>query len=87
MALTLLDKTSLVILEDIMDSLRQRQIIERKIEMYENTLYDAELEAKIADVLEDEQAKENAKRNMKRVMKAIDFLKVQLAELREEEND
>lgn len=68
-----------------MDNFRQRQIIERKIEMYENTLYDAELDARIAATLEDENMANSAKQNMKRATKAIDFLKVQLEELKDDD--
>jgi len=58
----------------------KRVIVEQKLTLYKNTLYDAELDAKIALLLND---KEDAtKARIKQVLKAIELLETELAELK-----
>jgi CRISPR/Cas system CSM-associated protein Csm4 (group 5 of RAMP superfamily) len=58
----------------------KRVIVEQKLTLYKNTLYDAELDAKIALLLND---KEDAtKARIKQVLKAIELLETELAALK-----
>jgi len=52
------------------------QIIRNKLQVWQNTLYDAQLDARIAEALDDMQSKERATRRMKEAHKAIDFLEM-----------
>jgi hypothetical protein len=49
-------------------------ILRNKLKLWKNTLYDAQLDARIAKVLEDERNEEQAAQRMKHAHKAIDFL-------------
>ena len=50
------------------------KLLQDKIQLWRNTLYDAELDAKVAVALEDERNKEHAEQRMKAALKALDVL-------------
>lgn len=56
-------------------------IIEQNRQKWANTLYDAELDAKIAEKLGDERLREQAAQRMKNALKALDVLEGILGEL------
>ena len=57
----------------------KRMIVEQKLVLYRNTLYDAELDAKIALLLKDKE--EITKERIKQVLKAIELLETELKSL------
>lgn len=59
----------------------QIQIIQQKIQIWLNTEYDAQLDAEIAQVLDDDQMKATAVLRMKNAKKAVTSLKRKLSEL------
>lgn len=64
---------------DISDEIK-RQLIEQKIDLWRRTYYDAELDAKIAEALDDPQLKRMATERMKKALKAVDVLEKLLNE-------
>jgi len=50
-------------------------LLKRKLQLWYNTLYDAQIDARIAETLEDQQMKDQAAARMKQAHKAIDLLK------------
>ena len=56
----------------------QAQIIQQKIQMWRNTEYDAQLDAEIAQVLDDAQMKAAAVQRMKNAKKAVAELEKKL---------
>lgn len=68
---------------------KQRQIgvLKSKLELYENTVWDAEFDVKIAATLKDETMAKNAKKRMKDAMKAITLLESEIAELEKEDDE
>lgn len=52
----------------------KRQITGQKLQVWRNTLYDCELDARVAEALDDQQAKVQASNRMKNALKAIDVL-------------
>jgi len=61
--------------------IRKMQVLSMKIEVLENTIYDAELDAKVASILDDDAMATGAKSNMKRALKALDSLQKLYSEL------
>lgn len=61
----------------------KRQLIAQKIQMFLNTIYDAELDGKVAQMLGDERKQEGAEKRMKDALKAIDLLEKILSEIPE----
>ena len=59
----------------------KKQIIEQKIALFRNTLYDAMLDAKVAELLDNKQQISAATERVKGLMKAIDFLDQELIKL------
>ena len=59
----------------------QRNIIERMLETYQNTLVQSQLEMRIASRLKDEQMIQQVRKNAHRCFEAIDELKAALVEL------
>lgn len=59
----------------------KRTILSRKIEGVRNTVYDATLDVKVADVLGNEQGKRQTEEHVRNLLKAIDFLEGELAQL------
>lgn len=60
-------------------------LLTKKLEMWQNTLYDAQLDAEIAKMLGDEPLGEQSQARMKAALKAIELLNDKLGELAEEE--
>lgn len=60
------------------------QILADKLQMWRNTLYDATLDAKVAQVLKDQPALLRAAGRMKKALGAIEFLEKLLQEEEEE---
>ena len=52
----------------------QLAIIEQKLAQWRNTAFDAELDVKIAKILDDEAMKERAANNLKRCLQAVAML-------------
>ena len=59
----------------------KRVIINKKLEMYRNTLYDVSLDVKISKVLEDEAQEKAAMNRMKPLLIAIELLETELHEV------
>ena len=59
----------------------KKAIINQKLIMYRNTLYDISLDVKISRVLEDEAQEEAAQNRMKPLLTAIEFLETELHEV------
>ena len=59
----------------------KRVIINQKLVMYRNTLYDISLDIKISKVLKDEAQEEAAMNRMKPLLMAIEFLETELNEV------
>lgn len=60
-------------------------LLTKKLEMWQNTLYDARLDAEIAKMLGDEPLSEQSQARMKSALKAIELVNDKLGELTEEE--
>ena len=60
---------------------RKRMVITQKLELWHNTYYSDELDAKIAQAIKDEPMLERSKTNMKRALQVIDQLEEVLAGL------
>lgn len=58
----------------------KRQLLRQKIEVWRNTVYDAELDVRVADVLGDDRLKEQAAQRLKDAFKALDLLEGMLKE-------
>ena len=61
----------------------KKVIINQKLVMYRNTLYDASLDVKIARMLEDEAQEKAASDRMKPLLTAIEFLESELRTVEE----
>lgn len=59
----------------------ERYIITNKLQLWRNTLYDAQLDAKIGETLDDAEMKKQAIERMKKSQKAIDLLEAELNKL------
>ena len=59
----------------------KRVLLTQKLEMWQNTLFDARLDTEIAKMLEDEQLAAQSQARMKSALKAIELLKNKLSEL------
>lgn len=59
---------------------RKAGLIKNKILLWENTVYDAQLDAEIDEMLGDEQGLAQAKTRMKNALKAIGLLEEKLSE-------
>jgi hypothetical protein len=66
------------------DGVARKQLIENKITLWRNTIYDAELDARVADALGKEAASEQAQERMKEAMQAVELLEGMLDELERE---
>ena len=63
----------------------KKAIIEQKLVMYRNTIYDVSLDIKIAKVIEDAAQKKAATARMKPLLKAIELLEAELKTLKPSE--
>jgi len=62
--------------------LADKQIVLRqKLRTYEATIYDAEVECKIAERLDDDEGLEAQKQRMIRIQKALDYINEELKKL------
>lgn len=68
-----------------MDKQQKITILEAKLIQLKGSLYDAEIDVRIATKIEDEQLKESAIDRMKKMEKAIDELEKIVVEINEEE--
>lgn len=59
----------------------QRTLIQQKLTMWRNTVYDAQLDAKIAKALEDERGEQQARQRIKSALKAVELLEQMMNEL------
>ena len=59
----------------------QLAIVDNKIQLYVNSRYDAEVDAKVADITDDENLKKSAQERVKKIIKALDALEKIKAEL------
>lgn len=59
----------------------KRAIIENKIRVYKNTLYDIQIDSRVAAVIGDEQEKEAIKGRAERIVRAIVELESALSEV------
>ena len=65
----------------------QRDLIERKIELWRNSVADAQLDAAVGKALDDERMRTQAAKRIKQALRALAFLEERLAELSEESDD
>ena len=63
----------------------KKAIIEQKLVMYRNTIYDVSLDIKIARVIEDAAQEKAATARMKPLLKAIELLEAELKTLKPSE--
>jgi len=59
----------------------KRVLLTQKLELWQNTLYDAQLDTEIAKMLSDEPLSEQSQARMKSALKAIELLNDKLGEL------
>ena len=59
----------------------KKAILNQKLTIYQNTVYDISLDVKIAKVLENKEQEEASVARMKPVMKALELLESELSEL------
>ena len=61
----------------------KKQMLEQKLQLWKNTIYDAEVDARVAQAIGDDQLLETAKRRLGQAIKATDVVGKILAELEE----
>ena len=59
---------------------RKSALVEIKIALWENTVYDAQLDVEVAELLDDIPAVQQAKARMKNALKVVGFLRDKLTE-------
>lgn len=65
---------------DIPDAIK-RQLIQQKVSIWRNTLYDTSVDARLADLLKDEAGKQAAATRAEQAIRALDELERILAEI------
>lgn len=69
--------------KNITNSSIQQVILKNKLQLWQNTLYDAEVDVRLAKRLEDKQMEQTALERMKQSQKAIDWLSAELKKFTE----
>ena len=70
---------------DTVDVGTKKVILNQKLTMYRNTIYDVSLDIKIAKMLEDEAQEKMATERMKPLLTAVEFIENELLEVDNEQ--
>lgn len=65
---------------DIPDEVK-RKILQQKLTMWHNTVFDAQVDVEMAEILKDAQMEQSARESMNRALKAVKLVEKKLSEI------